>query len=199
MRDFRPSEASPALPASWPDPPTRSLYVAVPSTTRDLRPARTCAEPKDRRCFAITSSGVRSPALSGTGAANRKEIKTPNVAGGAADNSMPPLADLCRAIYLQVLGLLMKILGNQNSADHDVDQFPGHDDDLHHLLARHSRANFLVGQSALTHDTFGGVRRHDNAATQLAIDLHRNFDFFFLRQSRIVFRPRRSEQAGLLT
>ena len=122
-----------------------------------------------------------------------------SVAGTYADKSMTRLPDRCPRNLSGDIWFVNENPSRSNLADYDVYQFAGHDDDLRHVLARDSRANFLVGQSPFTQDIFRGIRRHHTAAAHLAIDLHGNFDFFFLRQRRIVFRPRRSEQAGLLT
>src|SRR5436190_86661 len=71
----------------------------------------------------------------------------------------------------------------------DVHQLIGNDDDLDDLLAIHERLDLVVAQRVLLDDGFFGAERNAQAASQLAVDLHRDFGFVLLRQLRIESRP----------
>ena len=72
------------------------------------------------------------------------------------------------------------------------------DNDLHNLLARDRRAHFLIGERGLLDLVLGCSRRHNHQAAQFSVDLHRNLDLVFRRQSRIVLRPWSFQQVASL-
>ena len=61
-----------------------------------------------------------------------------------------------------------------------------------------SVAFILASANALSRTTFSGASADTTTrAAQLAVDLHRDFDFFFFGQRRIVLRPGSTQQTSL--
>src|SRR5256885_13879857 len=58
---------------------------------------------------------------------------------------------------------------------------------------------FFIGQSPLLDLLFADAGRDHDLAAQFSVHLDRNFDLFFFRKLRIVFRPRRLQQTALST
>ncbi len=83
-------------------------------------------------------------------------------------------------------------------SNNDVDQLAGHDDFLDNFLPSNSRLDFFIRESLFDDGVFRCIRRRNNPAAQLAVDLHGNFNLLFLCQLRHVFRPTGAEQAFLL-
>src|SRR6266478_1538055 len=69
-------------------------------------------------------------------------------------------------------------------SNNDVDQLAGHDDFLDNFLPSNSRLDFFIRESLFDDGVFRCVRRHNNPAAQLAVDLHGNFNLLFLCQLR---------------
>src|SRR5438552_8711162 len=82
---------------------------------------------------------------------------------------------------------------------HDVHQFARDVDLLHDLLACNGGGHFFIPERAGENEFFGRIGGHDNAAAQLAIDLHRNLDLFFLGEHGVVLWPWSLQQISLFT
>src|SRR5271170_1643213 len=85
----------------------------------------------------------------------------------------------------------------RTSSNNDVNQLAGDVDSFHDLFAGDSSLYLFVGKCAFHNELLRGVGRHNDAAAQLAVDLHGDFEFFFFRQRGIVPRPRSFEKVPL--
>src|SRR5580704_6765227 len=91
-----------------------------------------------------------------------------------------------------------EVMEDAASPHHDVDQLAGNDDLFYDLLPGDQSFDLWISQGSLANDVFRGTRGHDHYTTQLAVDLHRDFNLIFFCQHRIIFRPGRFEQTFLL-
>src|SRR5262249_5042221 len=98
----------------------------------------------------------------------RKDAKNPGLLFFA------PL-HLCETCFFHRFSLSR--LGN-----YDVHQPVGNDYNFYNLLVLQELLNFIIRQRPLLDQLAGGSERNADAATQLAVDLHRDLGLFFLRQ-----------------
>src|ERR1700694_849585 len=103
------------------------------------------------------------------------------------------------SVYLCSFNPWIPSMYGDSSAYDDIYQLAGDYDHFHNPLAVKRRLYLRFGQSALADNILWRVCRHDNAAAQLAVDLHRDFDLVFFRQRGIVLRPGGAQQASLFT
>src|ERR1700683_4885837 len=80
--------------------------------------------------------------------------------------------------------------------DDDVEKLARDKDLLHDLFAGDSGLDFIVGQRALDDEILGSVGGYNDASAEFAVDLHRNFKFFFFGERRVVLRPGSFEQVA---
>src|SRR5580692_10830822 len=87
-----------------------------------------------------------------------------------------------------------EVMEDAASPHHDVDQLAGNDDLFYDLLSGDGSFYLRIRQRSVADYLFRGPRRYNHYASQLAVDLHRDFNLIFFCQHRIIFRPGRFEQ-----
>src|SRR5271168_1692736 len=171
------------------------------STARFMLPRRICsiARPTSKGC--LVERRAASPLV--TGSVPRNSISQKNTSAQPTAPTVQRHAISAKASEgRRKLARKPSSVGEtrgMNLSHHEVDQLARNEDCFHDLLARDRRLHFLIGERALDDEIFGCIGGHDHAAAQLAIDLHRNFQFFFFGKLRVIFWPRRFEQVSLFT
>src|SRR5579859_3805421 len=84
------------------------------------------------------------------------------------------------------------------STDHHVYQLARHKNHLHHLLICNGGTNFFVRKHTLAHHIFRAVRRENQVAAELAVDLDGIGDLVFFGQRGIIGGPGITKQIFLL-
>src|SRR4029450_3773822 len=77
-------------------------------------------------------------------------------------------------------------------------QFPRNNNFFCDLLSSNCALYFVVRQSGGKNGIVSGPRGYDDPTPHIAVNLHRNFNFFFRRESGVVLWPCCAEDASLL-
>src|SRR5438045_1394634 len=84
------------------------------------------------------------------------------------------------------------------SLHHDVDQFVGHNDHPHNLLAGDCSFDLLICQGKFADFFIWGADCNHNVAAVLTVDLDWDLNLILFGQLRIEFRPRLAQQDILM-
>src|SRR5271155_230123 len=169
------------------------------STVRFKLPRRMCeiARPMSKGC--LVDRRVSSPRVTGSVSRNSIDQKKTNAKPTAPTVQRHVISARVsegRRKLARKPSSVGEILG-MNLSHHEVDELAGNVDCFHDLLACYRRLHFLIGERTLDDEVLSSVSRHNNAAAQLAVDLHWNLQFFFLGESSIVLWPGSLEQVSL--
>src|SRR5215813_6897528 len=94
-----------------------------------------------------------------------------NRAGRCTCSTLVKLTKIIHALWMNLV----------SSGDH-IDELLWNDNHPHNLATVGRRLDLLIGERSVTQIVLAGIGAGEDAAAQLAVHLHRDFDLFFTRK-----------------